>query len=299
MTSQACDADLRVAQFRKKGTMAKSTDVQGAQALERAVAVMKIVATHDRSGGIRLSDITRLARLTPPTAHRIIRALEQHGFLERDQGSGLYQLGPEIFILGTIASVRYGLDRVASQSIARLAHETGDTALLTARRFWHGVCLSRAEGSYPIRVQIVAPGDRHPLGVTSGGLAILASLSDEEIEQALEATKEELKAFPNFAPAKLREEVLRTRAEGFALNRGRLIAGSWGLAVGINGPDGQCVGALTVAAVERRFEGTRIAELTRLLRIEVAYIENCLTEPTRVANSIDTASPRYSNSNRR
>jgi DNA-binding IclR family transcriptional regulator len=279
--------------------MAKTTDVQGTQALERAVAVMKIVGIHDRSGGIRLSDITRLTRLTTPTAHRIIRALEHDGFLERDENSGLYQLGPEIFVLGTIASIRYGLDRVASQSLVRLAHETGDTALLTARRFWHGVCLNRAEGSYPIRVQIVQAGDRHPLGVTSGGLAILASLSDEEIESALEANKEELMEWPHFAPTRIREEVSVARTQGFALNRGRLIAGSWGLAVGINGPEGECVGALTIAAVERRFDDSRIAELTRLLRREVAYVENCLAEPTRIANSIDTVSPRYNNPVRR
>ena len=65
------------------------------------------------------------------------------------------------------------------------AARSGDTSFLSVRRDAFAVCLHREEGAYPIRTHALEVGDRHPLGVGGGSLAILATLSDAEIERVL------------------------------------------------------------------------------------------------------------------
>ncbi|MDE8348880.1 MAG: hypothetical protein POG74_05265 [Acidocella sp.] len=72
-------------------------------------------------------------------------------------------------------------------------------------------------------------GDRHPLGVGAGSLAILAALPSAETEVVITHITPELEAgYPGFAPDFLREQVAQTRRAGFALNPGRLTVGCRG-----------------------------------------------------------------------
>lgn len=129
----------------------------GTQSLLRALGVLRLVASHS-GRGIRLADVVERSGLTKPTAHRLLQALEQEGFLAQDAASRLYHLGPEAYVIGTLAGDRYGFRRAALPSLARLAAASEDTAFLTVRRDLHGVCLHREEGSFPIRSYVLQVG---------------------------------------------------------------------------------------------------------------------------------------------
>lgn len=249
----------------------------GTQSLDRAIGLLRSVA--GKAGqGIRLNEITRFSGLTKPTAHRLLRALERHGLIEQDAESELFHLGPESFILGVLAAERYSVYRLAGPSITRLAQASGDVAFLTAKRGWHGVCLHREEGDFPVRSHALAAGDRHPLGIGAGSLAILAALPDEQLDEALRANSAELEGYPSYSPELLREEVVITRAQGFALNKGRLVAGSWGVGVPIRNERGECEAALSIAAIEPRLGPERRLELAQLLHEEAAALELALAQ---------------------
>ncbi len=257
---------------RKRRAVAGEGEVQGAQTLDRAVSLLQIVGEGNRRG-VRLAELTRLSGLTGPTTHRLVRALERHGLLTRDADTGLFHLGPEVAMLGTIAAVRYDLEGVAAPSLARLAQQTGDTALLTVRRLWHGICQARVEGGFPIRTHVLQRGDRHPLGVNAGGMAILATLSDEDVEQAIEFNTAELAdRFPVYTPELLLRQVRETRANGFALNPGQVVSGSVGLAVAIRDVSGRGVGALTIASIADRMKAPRLSEVVACLQAEVVHL---------------------------
>jgi len=73
--------------------------------------------------------------------------------------------------------------------------------------------------------------------------------------------------------ALLRSDVAATRARGFALNPGRIVAGSWGVGVALRRPDGSVAGALSIAAIDSRMQPPRDAELAALLTREAREIE--------------------------
>ncbi len=263
---------------------------RGAQSLDRAIGVLRIVAS--RSGrGIRLVEVVERSGLTKPTVHRLLQALERQGLVVQVPGEKLYHLGPEAFVIGALAAERFNIHRLATSSLARLVAASEDSCFVSVRRDNHVVCLQREEGAFPIRSHVLQPGDRHPLGVGAGSLAILAALPDDEAEEAIAANIPEFATrYSEFSPAFLRHEIAVTRERGYALNEGKLQAGSWGLGVAVLDRRGRCEGALSIAAIESRLALPRREQLAVLLKAEGRRLSERLVRPAGSTNLV--AAPR-------
>ncbi|PVE21786.1 transcriptional regulator [Microvirga sp. KLBC 81] len=250
----------------------------GAQAIDRAATLLLLVGRAGPSGA-RLSDLVEQCNLSKPTVRRMLLALVRAGLLDQDLETRRYYLGPEIYVLGTLASARFGIHSISLRPLIRLSQETGDTAFLSVPRDLYSICVHREEGPYPIRVHALHAGDRHPLGVGAGGLALLAALPDKEVEEVLAANADVLaNQYPSFSPGVLRSLIRDTRARGYAINPGMMLSDSWAIGVVIRGSDGRPIGALSIAATESRLSEERQRELVPLLKREAAWIEKRLRE---------------------
>ncbi len=245
----------------------------GSQSVDRALGLLSLVSYFGDEGGA-LSEIVEQSGLNKPTVRRLLLALIRSGLLEQDARSRRYFLGQEAYVLGTLATRRYGLLQIARDSLGVLSGKTQDTSFLSIQRDHHVVCLHREEGTYPIRTHALQAGYRHPLGVGAGSLAILAALDDDEIEAALSANEPELlKEFPELAPPQIRADITTARERGFSLNPGRILPNSWGVGLAIRYPDGRPAGALSIAAIDSRMQPDRQVELASLMRSEARKIE--------------------------
>lgn len=65
---------------------------QGAQAIRRALAVLRILAA-GREDGVPLAEVIRATGLTRPTVHRIVHVLIEEGIVERHERTGRYAIG--------------------------------------------------------------------------------------------------------------------------------------------------------------------------------------------------------------
>ncbi|MBU3029224.1 IclR family transcriptional regulator [Paracoccus marinaquae] len=252
---------------------------QGTQSIGRAVAVWRRIGRAAASG-LSLADLAEATGLAKPTLRRMLVALIREGLVEQDQHSRRYYPGPETYVTGMLAAPRFGLTRIVQPALIRLARASGDSCFLTVRRGLHSVCLLREEGSYPVRTHALQPGDEHPLGIGAGSLALLAALPDEEIDVTL-AQLAPLLAVPRYAAydaARLRADIAAARVQGYALNPGLIVAGSWGIGVPIRHPLGHVAGALSLAAIDQRLRPERQAEMAALLRAEAGRIEAELDE---------------------
>src|SRR6267154_1338580 len=81
---------------------------------------------------------------------RIVAASGSEGerLVEQNDATKLYLLGPEAYVLGTIASARYGIHTLALPALRRLADVSQDTAFLSILRGYEVVCIQREEGAY-------------------------------------------------------------------------------------------------------------------------------------------------------
>jgi len=239
----------------------------GTQSIERAVEITRRVAAAGVNG-VRLMDLVHATRLKQPTVSRLIAALMREGLIEQDRESRRFYLGVEAFALGAIASARFGIHKLARDALLQLAATTEDSAFLSIPRDTVSICLQREEGAFPIRTQVLKAGDRYPLGVGAGSLAILAAMPDLDVGQVIARNAAWVAmAYPAYSAARLHKLVAETRAAGFAVNKGLIVSGSWGVGVAVLGDDGRPVGALSVAAIEARLPERRRREVAQLLQL--------------------------------
>lgn len=253
----------------------------GAQSIHRAFTLLNLVGLMAREspGGVSLADLARISGRPKASVHRVLGALVQMGYVERVPHSGHYRLGLQSQILGELAGERPDLIiRSARSSLIRIAELSQDTTFLTLRLGSFGICARREEGLGEIRNNALAVGDRHPLGVGAGSLAILAEFDDGEVEETLEANRDLLASrYPRVSEEQLRSLVARTRSQGYALNEGLVAPGSWAIGVALR-PAGQPPrAALSIASIEQRLSGRRREDLVGAMKREAALIEASMT----------------------
>ncbi|HET9311893.1 MAG TPA: IclR family transcriptional regulator [Actinomycetota bacterium] len=146
---------------------ARSAPATAVGTLDRVVDILNAVEAGARS----YTDITRATGLSRPTAHRLIRALEQHGFLVQ-AGAG-YAIGPRLLGLASSAMRELPLRDLAHPSLERLAKTTGESAQLFVRDDDVRICVDAVESVSELRT-IVDVGAILPLTRGSAGKVLLS-----------------------------------------------------------------------------------------------------------------------------
>jgi DNA-binding IclR family transcriptional regulator len=244
--------------------------------LRRAMAIMRVLAnTGGRGAG--LTDIARQARLPHPTAHRLLAQMVEEGMIRRIEGDRRYALGQLTFELGLAAAQHFDVSQVYRPIVTQLARESGDTAYLVVRSGSEAVCIDRRQGASPIRVITLKIGSRRPLGVGAGGLAIIAALPDEELEDVIRAVAPDLDSGWGTSEPELRELVGRIRQDGYTLIHNRVFQGVSALGQPIRDSYGRPIAAVSVATVNQRLPPSRVGELNEHLQRAVRAAESTIT----------------------
>lgn len=246
--------------------------------VHRATAVLRAVAAAE-PGGCSTSDVARACALPRATVHRLLVALAHEGMLDRDAETARWTLGPEIYLMGSLAAAHYDITDRAGDLLRSLAQRTGESAFLSARRGEETVCLVEEEGSFPLRSHVLYEGRRFPLGVASAGIVLLAHLPDAQREDYLARTDLTGTWGPAHSAEALRIRAEETRARGYAVNPGYVVEGSWGLGAAVFDAQGSPRWALSLTGVESRFPAERIALLGRLLLDHAHALSQRLARP--------------------
>jgi DNA-binding IclR family transcriptional regulator len=247
----------------------------GIQSLERGVQVLRAVAEMKRNGA-RLTDVMARTALSKTTAYRILQTLVATGLVEQDESSGLFYLGLDMVSLALMAANRHQLIDLISPCMERLAERTGDTVYFNIRNRYAAICVERVEGTFPIKTLTLDRGDRRPLGVGAGNLAMLAFLPDAEVRDVVDHNSAEIATFGNLDAASVLDMVAQTRLQGYAFNDGRIVVGMSAVGVPVMGSDHTPVAALSVAAVTERMRPERRSNIVAWLTSEAALVEEQL-----------------------
>ncbi len=228
--------------------------------------------------GLRFTDLVDVTGLGKSTAHRLINGLMDNGLVEQDEDTCRYYVGLKLLKWAGAASRRFSILRLAEPSLARIAASTRDTVYLIVRDGDHAVCVDCFEGTHPIKVLTLKIGDRRPLGIGAGSLAILSALSDHDVEQILLKQSRERERFAIEDDA-LRKRLGQARDQGYAYNDVHVfpqmddITGMAAVAVPIRKPDKTPVAALHVTSTTDRMSEPRRSEVVHELVAEAAALE--------------------------
>jgi DNA-binding IclR family transcriptional regulator len=221
----------------------------GAQAIRRAMDIVRAVAQMQRSGA-SLSRVVKATGLNRSTTFRILRSLTEERMLRFNESARTYHLGLLAFELGIATQAESQVQLDWKPVIEAVAQRTRLTTYLMARSDVEAVCLLCVQGSTTIRAMPIDVGQRLPLGIGAGSLALLATLDEAEIEQILSANASRLQLFPDTDQLRLiHERIARARQDGYSLSAGSVGPGLVGVGVPVLPRRGLLQLAVSVSAV--------------------------------------------------
>lgn len=247
-------------------------DTDGLRTLGRATALLRLLA-ETPSKPMTLAAIVRRGELHKATTHRLLSALAAEGLVAVTPRG--YALGHETWLLGQAAATRFDLTDLAAGALERIATQTGDVALLSVPTGRTARCIARKEGGHPILPVTLKPGVVRPLGCGAHALALLAAMTDTQVDDVIDREADRA-AYPQFTAAYLRDKVTETRMRGFALSDGDVIPGMTALAVVVRDAWGNPVASLSCAAIKEYLAEIRRPAVIHLLQVEAAGLETRL-----------------------
>ena len=149
-----------------------------APAVDRTVAVLNLLAAHPDTA-FSLSEMCRRLDINKATAHAMLTALADSGFLLRNPRDKSYTLGPALIALGSAAAARrLELVEFARAPMQHLAAETGLQCVVSSAMGEEIVFLAVAGEVVPFGPH-VRVGQRIPLAPPIGTVFMAWSLPDE------------------------------------------------------------------------------------------------------------------------
>ncbi|MFQ5996105.1 MAG: IclR family transcriptional regulator [Dehalococcoidales bacterium] len=191
--------------------------------MERVVAVLKCFTPDTRELGV--SQISRRAGIPKATTHRILVTLTKDGLLERNNKTGNYRIGPELYMLGSIYLSTTDIVSAAKPVTKVLNDLTAETVHVSI--FYRGnvLIIMKEESKHTFRVSQHI-GTIVPAYASAMGKAFLSELTDAEIDNLI--PDEKLKPITSKTIAtktELKRELKQIRNSGIAIdNEGTLEA---------------------------------------------------------------------------
>jgi len=160
------------------------TETASIQVIDRAARLLDAIAGN--AGKSSLKVLAAETGLHPSTAFRILAALGEIGFVERD-AAGHYLLGHKLRSLGGKVARGADLRTEARELMERLRDRIGETVNLTVREGDEVIYIERVSPQRMMRVEQVI-GSRAPLHVTAVGKLMLGELGDSFVAGYAERT---------------------------------------------------------------------------------------------------------------
>lgn len=233
--------------------------------VDNALVLATILRTE---GSITVTDAARRLSVAPSTAHRLLSMLVYRDFAVRDSAR-LYRTGPAL-AMEAHHSLGTGLLReISAPALEALARRTGESVNLVVRvgEFVHFI--ASWESTKPLRVGS-REGMTFPAHLTSGGLALLALLGKDDVDDLYSAERwADREGRPDLA--QLRRDLAGVRRTGIALQRNRSEAGVTAVGMALT-ETGMTPAALSVAMPTVRYEPRELERWARELHVAAGDI---------------------------
>jgi DNA-binding IclR family transcriptional regulator len=211
-----------------------------------------------------LQEVTEAVKLPKPTAYRLLRALQDLGYVSRPAGSRDYLIGPRTARLAS-ADPHGDLKAQARPLLRRLHEEFNETINLGVLSGTHVLYLDYLETTQPLRF-IVTPGQNDPWYCTALGRSIAAQLPDRSLEKLIADTRLQiLTPYTIKNRADLLRRIEKTRLQGYAEEIEESVQGVCCLAVTLNSL-GYPGAAISLAVPTQRLTARRKSAILSALK---------------------------------
>lgn len=222
---------------------------------ETTLAILDLLKERD---GARVTELANLLDRAPSTVHSHLATLEEQEYVVKE--GDIYHLGLHVLELGDYVQNRKEAYRIAKSYTEQLADETECRAVFVVEENGRGVYLHTYSGKHAVwRYSTV--GKRFYLHQTAAGKAVLSQLPEAEVASVIDRWGLPAKTENTITNRDvLLEELADIREQGYSLNREEQLDGVKAVGVPVTGPNGEVLGAFSVASPANRHTGEWFSE---------------------------------------
>ena len=237
--------------------------------VEKALGVL--FAFSGAGSEIGLVDLAQRLGYDKSTLSRLLRSLEAYGLVVMNRRTHKYRLGPRILELAQNFHVQYDIGAAALPEMIQLREALGETVGLSIPIGTGRVCIEQVECQKEIRA-VLHVGKLLPFHAGSIGRAMLAHMSQPEIDRILKQPLERFTEQTIVDPETLRENLKAVRTLGYAISTGERLSASCAVSVPILDEGRTLLGALTVIGPQGRLTPELAVQHVELLKPAAARI---------------------------
>jgi len=231
--------------------------------LDKALRVLMLFTREQPEWGV--TAIATSVGMSKSTVHRILKVLEQHGFLRQNPETRRFRLGLAGIELGRRAQAGFELRAVALPIMEEMSAESGETVLLQVigPDGDHVVCIERVERGRGLRL-ILDVGSTAPLHAGCSSKVLLAYLSEETVAHVLAGRLGALTTHTVVDPARIRTQLEEIRRNGYAVSFEETDEGVAGVSAPIRDSSGQVVAGVTISGPTIRVNASTMPQFVRI-----------------------------------
>jgi DNA-binding IclR family transcriptional regulator len=220
--------------------------------IERAASILSLFGTVE-SRTLGVTEIANALGISKTGVFRILSSLRKSGFIDFEESTRRYLLGPKILELGLQYLQRFDVREPAREALRELSAKTDETATLSVRSGESRVYIEQVTPSRSIKMVVVL-GQPYPLHAGASSKALLAFLPEQEIAEYLATDIEPVTPDTVVQVSQIQKELAEIRARGYAVSFGERQVGAGSVAAPILGQDGIPVASMSVCGPVERFE---------------------------------------------
>lgn len=238
------------------------------QVIARAASVLR--ALEHEPDGLSLGAIAQRLKLPRSTIQRIVGALEAENLLIAASPMGRVKLGPALLRLS--ASVQNPVSSFAKSHMADIARDLSEAVDLSVMGRTHAILIEQTMGAHRMHAT-AAIAEKFPLHCTASGKAMLALLTDTEVEQKIGRSYTTHTEHTRTTLDALLPDLHEAQRTGLAYDLEEHALGVCGVAVGFKDALGNRL-ALSVSGASSRFNELKPKAEARLLELRNLLIEH-------------------------
>lgn len=230
---------------------------------------------------LTLSQLSRRAGVSLPTAHRRAAELVQWGALERT-ADGRYRIGLRLWEIGALAPRTHGLREAALPFLEDLYVVTRQNVQLAVREGLELVFVERiaGRGAVPVLTRV---GGRFTLHATGVGLVLLAHAPADIQESVLANPLPAYTPWTVTDPAALRQLLATVRTQGYAISERMVTADALSVAAPIVGRTGEVQAAVSLVVTADEAPVRALVNAVRTAARAISRAVGGNAEPARLS----------------
>ncbi|WP_421854938.1 IclR family transcriptional regulator [Oricola sp.] len=246
-----------------------SRDTNKSSTVLKAFRVLEAVAEMPEPG--TAPEVAKFAGIERVTTYRMLRTMEEAGYLEMDPAAKTYRVSRRILSLAK-PLIEDGPDRRnISELLKAVSKRTGETCHFSELSGIETVLTQRVKGSQLVAVDFRI-GTRCELHATSVGKAILAHQSPEFIDDYVMLDLKGYTTKTLTLKEQLLEELETIRQSGISYDFEELSNGMNCVAVPVRSQFGGIEAGISISGPSNRLDRARLAELGQIMREEIANL---------------------------